>query len=81
MLQNFYFSFFGIMRDENYTYYADGTKERSNESTAVWDGQYNSKTPCAGASPDFVLWSLDCRVWRGYGPYSTGVCEKSVCIN
>ena len=77
MFQNFHFVFFGIKRDENYTYYADGTKERNNESTAVWDVPYTPKYPCSRSNSDFVLQSIPCRKYLVSG----GVCEKSVCID
>ena len=77
MFQNFYISYFGIKRDENYTYYADGTKERNNESTAVWDAPYNSKQPCSATSADFVLMSANCHD----ADIPQGICEKSVCID
>ena len=67
----------GIRRDENYTYFADGTKERSNETTVEWNEAYYSYRKCAASGLSRVVMAMVC-----YDVFKQqGICEKSVCKN
>ena len=77
MRAEFGVSWLGIRRDENYTYFADGTKERSNETTVVWDDVYRPDRKCASTSRFGVVKALLCQ--KEYE--LLGICEKSVCKN
>ena len=71
-------AWFGIRRDENYTYFADGTKERNTETTVVWDEAYRPSHQCAasGVQDTYVVQALPCKRIM-----LAGICEKSVCKN
>ena len=77
MQENYGVSWLGIRRDENYTYFADGTKERSCETTVVWDEAYRPSHQCAMSSSTkiYVVQAVPC-----LKEFMTpGICEKSVC--
>ena len=67
----------GIRRDENYTYFADGTKERTNETTVVWNEAHRPSHECATSSrrPIHVVQAVPCLKELQLA----GICEKSVC--
>ena len=80
MKENYGEAWLGIRRDENYTYFADGTKERSNETTVVWDEAYRPSHQCASSShylPIHVVQAVPCSKELT----ALGICEKSVCKN
>ena len=79
MKENYGESWVGIRRDENYTYFADGTKERSTETTVVWNEAYRPSHQCASSSRRFIymIQAVPCVKEL----MAAGICEKSVCKN
>ena len=74
MRAEFFESWLGIRRDENYTYFADGTKERNDETTVVWNEAYTPYRKCAATGKFGVVQGLVC-----YEEFTLqDVCEKSV---
>ena len=77
MHEEFSEAWLGIRRDENYTYFADGTKERSNETTVEWNQVYDSYRGCSASGLPIVVMAAVCfDVYKQHG-----ICEKSVCKN
>ena len=74
--KEFFRTWYGIKRDATYTYYADGTKEKSSESSIVWDEKYRSEKQCSttnDAGPQVHAESCSIE--------TLALCERSACLN
>ena len=63
----------GVWRDQNYTYFADGTNETNKETSFPWPN-VNADIRCAILEKEF--YSFQCE-----GAKYLALCERPVCAN